>query len=315
MNELRWILIVSGIALLAGIYYWGRRREAPEEDKAPTRAGQEASPRPLREPKLEPASYAPPDDPDDDGYPLDEPEPVLAEDEMPEQDWPAPRPQSTPAHGRQAYAVRDEVHDDFSADDAPTAADDLPDYRRARREPTLGELSAAPASQPRTAQPQREPAPAPKEAAARRPERRKILALRLSLAPQGIEGGRLLEVFEEELLEHGRYNVFHRLHEDGEALFSIASMIEPGTFDPEQMAEVVYPGITLFSQLPGPVAGMHALNEMVNCARRMQHALGGVLQDDRGVTLTEHRVERMREEVREFERPPGARAAPVLPPR
>src|SRR5690606_26296494 len=98
-------------------------------------------------------------------------------------------------------------------------------------------------------------------------ERRKILALRLSLAPQGIEGGRLLEVFQEELLEHGRYSVFHRLHEDGEALFSVASMIEPGTFDPEEMVDGVYPGVTLFAQLPGPVAGMHALNEMVNCAR------------------------------------------------
>ena len=36
----------------------------------------------------------------------------------------------------------------------------------------------------------------------------------------------------------------------------------------------------------------------------------GVLQDDRGVPLTVHRIERMRQEVREFERPAsgGARA-------
>ena len=62
--------------------------------------------------------------------------------------------------------------------------------------------------------------------------------------------------------------------------------------------------------VPGPVPGMHALNEMVACARRLHSALGGVLQDDRGVPLTVHRIERMRQEVREFERPgnSGARA-------
>ena len=49
--------------------------------------------------------------------------------------------------------------------------------------------------------------------------------------------------------------------------------------------------------------GMHALNELVACARRLQQTLGGTLQDDRGVPLTVHRIERLRQEVREFERP------------
>jgi cell division protein ZipA len=85
-------------------------------------------------------------------------------------------------------------------------------------------------------------------------------------------------------------------------------MVEPGTFDLEKMSETLYPGVTLFAQLPGPVAGMHALNEMVACARRLHSALGGVLQDDRGVPLTVHRIERMRQEVREFERPASGSA-------
>jgi FtsZ-interacting cell division protein ZipA len=51
---------------------------------------------------------------------------------------------------------------------------------------------------------------------------------------------------------------------------------------------------------------MHALNELVACARRLQQSLGGTLQDDRGVPLTVHRIERMRQEVREFERPSQA---------
>ena len=95
------------------------------------------------------------------------------------------------------------------------------------------------------------------------------------------------------------------------SVFSVASMVEPGTFDLEKMAETLAtPAITLFAQLPGPVPGMHALNELVACATGgCSRTLGGTLQDDRGVPLTVHRIERMRQEVREFERPasrPGA---------
>jgi cell division protein ZipA len=88
-------------------------------------------------------------------------------------------------------------------------------------------------------------------------------------------------------------------------------MVEPGSFDLEKMSETLYPGITMFTQLPAPVPGMHALNELIACARRLQANLGGTLQDERGVPLTVHRIERMRQEVREFERPPagGSRGA------
>jgi cell division protein ZipA len=145
----------------------------------------------------------------------------------------------------------------------------------------------------------------------RRIERRKILSLRLAIAPQRFEGAKLLESLLAESLQHGKYGVFHRLHADGNFVFSVASMVEPGAFDLEKMGETLYPGITMFMQLPGPVPGMHALNELVACARRLQANLGGTLQDERGVPLTVHRIERMRQEVREFERPPagGGRGA------
>jgi cell division protein ZipA len=142
----------------------------------------------------------------------------------------------------------------------------------------------------------------------RRVERRKILSLRLAIAPQRIEGAKLLESLLAESLQHGKYGVFHRLHTDGTIVFSVASMVEPGSFELEKMSETLYPGITMFTQLPGPVPGMHALNELIACARRLQANLGGTLQDERGVPLTVHRIERMRQEVREFERPSAGRA-------
>jgi cell division protein ZipA len=140
----------------------------------------------------------------------------------------------------------------------------------------------------------------------RRIERRKIIALRLAAGPQKFDGGKLRAALESDSLQHGKYNVFHRLHSQDVSIFSVASMVEPGTFDHGKMGESYYPGITLFAQLPAPVPGMHALNELVACARRLHQALGGTLQDDRGVPLTVHRIERLRQDVREFERPPAA---------
>jgi cell division protein ZipA len=204
---------------------------------------------------------------------------------------------------------------DEAAYDGPThgAAGDVPAYDEAedldRAEPAVV-ASAAPSGSAEIVErpaPARVAQPAPTLSSAETPppkrvERRKILALRLAAAPHRIDGVRLQEVFAAEGLQHGKFDIFHALHDDGAAIFSVASMVEPGTFAPETMAETQYPGVTLFAQLPGPVAGMHALNELVACARRMQSSLGGTLQDDCGVPLTVHRIERMREEVREFER-------------
>lgn len=148
----------------------------------------------------------------------------------------------------------------------------------------------------------------------RRVDRRKILALRLAAGPQRLLGAELKAAFDAESLQHGKYDVFHRLDEQGAAVFSIASMVEPGTFDPDKMETESYPGITLFTQLPGPVAGMLAFNELLACSRRLHSMLGGTLQDERGVPLTVHRVERIRQEIREFEQRPAAEAAPRTSP-
>lgn len=309
MNELRWILIGFGIVLLAGIYLWGRRGNTAA-------VAEEAALRSRPEPSLQPH-----------GFTEVRREPVAALDEIPDYEGDAPTDDVAtfaPAGDYEVTAVRPaapraeprshrtEPPRTFNKEPpAPVATDSarpstLPDFRRGRVEPTFSdsvtvELPApvatpAPTASAPTLSSSETPAP-------RRSDRRKILSLRLSVAPQKIEGAKLQEVLHSELLAHGKYDVFHRLHSDGQSIFSIASMVEPGTFDLEKMGETLYPGITLFAQLPGPVPGMHALNELVACARRLHQALGGVLQDDRGVPLTVHRIERMRQEVRDFERP------------
>lgn len=340
MNELRWILIGFGIVLLAGIYLWGRRGGAAVAEDVALRNRPEHSLQPQgfgdghREPEDTPThgpTHGPTYEPAYERARLEEPasdqEPAIKYEVTAVRPAPA-RPEKKSFRAESPVAHADdspppsfarEAPRTYSKEPAPVPepahSTPVPDFRRNRVEPRLGgddithelpthpvDSTAATSSAP-TLSSSETPPP-------RRTDRRKILSLRLSLAPQRVEGAKLQEVLQAELMDHGKYNIFHRLH-DGQSVFSIASMVEPGTFDLEKMNETLYPGVTLFAQLPGPVPGMHALNEMVACARRLHTALGGVLQDDRGVPLTVHRIERMRQEVREFERPPssGARAS------
>jgi cell division protein ZipA len=136
----------------------------------------------------------------------------------------------------------------------------------------------------------------------RRIERRKIIALRLAAPAQRYAGNSLRDALQSESLQHGRYDVFHRLQDDGISIFSVASMVEPGTFDLERMPSQHYSGVTMFAQLPGPVSGVQVLHDLVACGKRLQETLGGTLQDERGVPLTVHRIDRLRQEIVDFER-------------
>ncbi|MBB6091918.1 cell division protein ZipA [Povalibacter uvarum] len=300
MNDLRWILIAFGALLLVGIYFWGRRGDkraaSPANPVAPARG------RP--EPSLEPAPAAPDfsaySAPDYDEEPDLEPRDFDEVDEpvqvSPRQELPKPPQQFQPA--------------------TPRVTDSA--IRRGRVEPTFSDGDASPVSavMPEPDEidpgltvelPDREPASAPTLGMSSTPqpkriERRKIIALRLAAPSQRFVGASLRQALEGESLQFGRYDVFHRLHDDGVSIFSVASMMEPGTFDLERMPAQQYSGVTMFAQLPGPVPGVHALQDLVACGKRLQETLGGTLQDERGVPLTVHRIDRLRQEVVDFER-------------
>lgn len=324
MSELRWILIGFGIVLLAGIYLWGRRGATAVGEDVALRSRPEPSLQPhgFTEVRREPAFQREdvPDYEDPSYEESDEPEQGADEINPPAEDYEdtAVRPVRPPGPRFEARVPRGESPRPVTREAPPAPNPEsrpLPDFRRGRLEPTLGndsvteELPVQSPSSTTVVTPAPTLSSSDTPAPRRSPDRRKILSLRLSVAPQKIEGAKLQEVLAEELLTHGKYDVFHRLHSDGQSLFSVASMVEPGTFDLEKMNETLYPGVTLFAQLPGPVPGMHALNELVACARRLHQSLGGVLQDDRGVPLTVHRIERMKQEVRDFERPPPGRGS------
>jgi cell division protein ZipA len=160
--------------------------------------------------------------------------------------------------------------------------------------PTLSQVVSSPPATQRAAV----PAASSTKPAVSTPNR-KIIALRLPM-PQRVPGAQLATLFEQERLQHGKFNIFHRLQDAG-TVFSVASMVEPGSFNPERMATQDFPGVTLFMMLPGPLDGLVAYDQMLSCAQRLAHATGGELHDERGSKLTTHNRERLRDEVLDFQ--------------
>ena len=129
--------------------------------------------------------------------------------------------------------------------------------------------------------------------------RRKIIALRLAF-PERVSGVQLIELLQSERMTHGKFSIYHRLH-DGGTVFSLASMVEPGAFDVAAMPQQQFPGVTLFMLLPGPLDGLIAYDQMLSSAQRLAHATHGILQDERGSKLTAQIMERLRDEVLDFQ--------------
>ena len=101
---------------------------------------------------------------------------------------------------------------------------------------------------------------------------------------------------------HGRYEIFHRLDAEGRPIMSLASLLEPGTFDPKTMDHAAYPGVALFTVLPGPVSALDALEDLLVTSRALAMQLGGTVLDDKGAPLSLQRIAHMRDEVLAFER-------------
>jgi cell division protein ZipA len=172
-------------------------------------------------------------------------------------------------------------------------ADPVPD----RREPTLGDDEQESSEEPTP----EEPSAADDE----KPEcLQKIVTLRL-VAKEGstFAGDNLILSMRGIGLRHGKFGIFHRYEgtDENNAIFSAASLVEPGSFDLSNIKEQQLPGISLFLILPGPIDGAEAFDMMMAAARALAQTLDAELLDESGSTLSIQRERYMREEIIQFE--------------
>ena len=100
-------------------------------------------------------------------------------------------------------------------------------------------------------------------------------------------------------LNHGRYDIFHRHAEgtQGEPLFSVANLTEPGSFDLTRASESTTAGITLFMVLPGNGDAVERFDMMTRTARELASKLEAELYDESGSFWSIQRERYVRDEV------------------
>jgi cell division protein ZipA len=173
--------------------------------------------------------------------------------------------------------------------------------------PSRPATGAAPPDPAPAPEPPRRPAPGAEDIPRTRPVR--IVTVRVvGRQAAGIPAESLLLALRDAGLRHGRLGIFHRVAADDEAeeVFSVASLVEPGSFDLTRLKDHPYPGVSLFLALPGPRRAVEAFDDMLATARGLAAALDGDLLDEQGSRLSVQRERYLREEVIQFQlRQPG----------
>lgn len=122
---------------------------------------------------------------------------------------------------------------------------------------------------------------------------------------QEIQGQELLSALTVLGFKYGEMDIFHR-HQDsagnGEVLFSLANMFNPGTFDIDNMDQLNTRGLSLFMTLPGPGEPLQNFNVMHNAAKKLAEEFAGQVLDGQRSVLTVQTVRHYVERIREFQR-------------
>ncbi len=264
-DTVRIVLLVIGVFVIAGIYVWGRHKQKlmdflhrrGEYDELGYDPAQGYA-----------AARAPAEDPEDDEY-----ESLGFKGRKQE-----PGTERVEPHMPPIYGFDDELEED------PLAFAEL------EPEP--------PAAKPPAPKPEREAQPEP------RPEPKKPAGLgapiliQISVVAGGdrvFQGEELRDALLELDLIHGTMGIFHRYDRKfRESLFSIASLVEPGTFPMDDMESFECPGVVLFFQ-PDRVSNPIAVyDDLIRTCHGLAHRLKGIEWDEKRQPLSREKIAHMR---------------------
>ncbi len=133
---------------------------------------------------------------------------------------------------------------------------------------------------------------------------RKIVQINLVAKDGMIHGAALAKAVKEVDLKAGAMDIYHRydsqLHD--QVLFSMASLIEPGSFPLKAMQSYTTAGVVLFTQLPGVRDGLAIYADMLFTAERLAALLDVEPQDETHSRLTKQSIEHTRAGILEHRR-------------
>ncbi|TLU67516.1 cell division protein ZipA [Thalassotalea litorea] len=106
-------------------------------------------------------------------------------------------------------------------------------------------------------------------------------------------------------MKFGDMNVFHR-HQDnsgkGPIHFSLANMVNPGTFDLDNMEHFATTGLTLFMTLPNAGDPSKVFKLMLSAAKQLASEFGGQVLDGQRSVMTRQTEQHYLTKIREFDR-------------
>ena len=131
----------------------------------------------------------------------------------------------------------------------------------------------------------------------------RVVSLRLVAREGGhLDAERTVRALREAGLQHGPYDIFHYC-EDRDAPqsgFSVANLVEPGSFDLSSPAGATLPGMTFFLVLPGSRDPVERFDRMVGTARELCQELDADLLDESGNSWTIQGERYIREELIDY---------------
>ena len=138
------------------------------------------------------------------------------------------------------------------------------------------------------------------------PVKDEVIIINLMCTDQGDEfqGSELSAALESQGLVHGNMDIFH--YESGNGAdtvrFSVANILNPGTFPRDKLEYFYTPGVCFFMTLTPGVSNLQAFNKLLSVARGVTSRIGGELKDESRQYLTHQRIEEIRTRMGEFQR-------------
>ena len=106
-------------------------------------------------------------------------------------------------------------------------------------------------------------------------------------------------------MKYGEMNIFHR-HQDnagnGAVTFSLANMLNPGSFELDTMETFVTQGVSLFMTLPNAGDPFAAFDQMLLAAKQLATEFNAQLLDDKRNVMTKQTEQHYVSKIREFDR-------------
>lgn len=119
----------------------------------------------------------------------------------------------------------------------------------------------------------------------------------LARSPNQLAGDKINSAAQANGLVFGKMNIFHRLDDNEQSVFSLANMVEPGSFDADIMHETQTPGIIFFMQVSAVADPDSVFDDMLECAYHISEMLDAQLCNRKRHPLTQSDAEQYRELV------------------